>query len=167
MDPAGPVGVRLTILTCGLRTLRTLDGQNYTIDCTGLRPPSRELQYSMNGTFREFRQAFFADEEARAELLSHTAILYRELRTIMYARGGADVFLVVHCKMGVHRSVSMAEVLAKRARSWWGVEVRLRHLDLDRNWERYKRSVGRERGGWGEGREGIEEREGGEEREEW
>lgn len=40
--------------------------------------------------------------------------------------------VVVFCRAGMHRSVAMAEKLARTARGWMGVRVRLRHLDLGR-----------------------------------
>ena len=56
---------------------------------------------------------------------------------------------MVYCLLGVHRSVSMAEALARRARGWGGVSVRVEHLDLEGGWGRWR---GLEREGGGEGR---------------
>ncbi|MCJ1433363.1 hypothetical protein MMC27_002723 [Xylographa pallens] len=141
MDPPGPT-IRLTILTCGVRTLRTLPPVDFRINCTRLRPPAREHLHSMNGTSAAFRAAFFADPDARDALARHTSALHAELRALKHRRGEGAATLVVYCVMGVHRSVSMAEVLGARARAWRGVGVRVEHLDLERNWERYQRGLG-------------------------
>ena len=46
--------------------------------------------------------------------------------------------------------------MARRAREWEGVRVRVRHLDLERGWERWRRGgLGEGRGG--EGRVGLGE----------
>lgn len=47
-----------------------------------------------------------------------------------YASGGC-VAVVVNCRIGMHRSVAMAERMARRVRGWEGVRVVVEHLDTD------------------------------------
>ncbi|MCJ1381117.1 hypothetical protein MMC17_004226 [Xylographa soralifera] len=144
MEPWSPP-INLTIFTCGKDNLDYFPDWYPRFDCTHLRPPPAEFCDCMDGTSEQFREAFFSDRRARDALVSYEADLRDRLRKVR-DKGGEMLKVVVYCQLGVHRSVSMAEMLAKKARKWRPVKVCLEHRDLETGWEEYRKCYGRSLG---------------------
>lgn len=72
---------------------------------------------------------FYRDGMRRIESL----LLPSDRRRGYGYRSGECVAVVVNCRAGMHRSVAMAERMARRARRWegGGVRVVVEHLDTD------------------------------------
>ena len=107
------------------------------LDCRAMQPPSRRLLdmytgasptlahafFSIPGHETIYRNAFLALEDQLEMLLSNPRL-----------RPGRCVAFLISCKAGMHRSVAMAERMARDVQDYWredGVVVEVEHLDTD------------------------------------
>ena len=107
------------------------------LDCRAMQPPPRHLLDLYTGASPTLAHAFFS--MPGHEAIYRTAYLDLEdqlgmlLSNPRLMRGGCVAFLV-NCRVGMHRSVAMAERLARDVQNLWrgeGVRVEVEHLDTD------------------------------------
>lgn len=110
------------------------------LDLSKHEPPPHDLCEKFTGLHKEIREAFFAIRDNEEEFQSALKWLGQKLRG--WPRGGC-VAVLINCWMGMHRSVAMAERLAKELNSWAGFRAECAHLDLGNNMERQARSAAR------------------------
>jgi len=106
-------------------------GGGFVFDCRGLQNPGREDRFkSLTG-----RDAPVIDylnrEEGVHQFLAHTMSLVDASVNTYQSRGFKNLMVSFGCTGGQHRSVFMAEQLAKHLRKRAGVEVVVRHLSLE------------------------------------
>lgn len=111
-----------------------------TLDLSEHLPPPPDLCERFTGLDDEIVEAFFSTRANEDEF--HSAL--RELRQKLkgWPRGGC-VAALINCTAGKHRSVAMAERLAKELRSWDGFKAECAHLDLGKGMERQARNAAR------------------------
>lgn len=81
-----------------------------------------------NGMDRELSEWFFARREY---CVTHDRALDKiddALERWQPNRHGPRLVVIVRCKAGVHRSVAMAERLAREVRRWDGVRITMRYV---------------------------------------
>lgn len=120
-------------------------------DILTMPAPSRELRQRYTGALPRFAAAFFSLPGHESYYRSMLAALRDQLREVLSdpefyrssgRHGGRCVAVVLNCRAGMHRSVAVAERLARDVESWqWqGVRVGVEHLDTD-----IERGIKRER----------------------
>ena len=110
------------------------------LDLSEHEPPPEDLCERFTGMNKEIKEAFFAIRQNEDEYQSALKWLGQKLRG--WPRGGC-VAVLINCWMGRHRSVAMAERLAKELNSWAGFRAECAHLDLGKDVERQARSAAR------------------------
>ena len=108
------------------------NGGGYVFDARNLPNPGRQEEFKhLTGkdaavieylNQQESVHQYFANVQA---LVSASAIGYQK-------RGFKSLMVSFGCTGGQHRSVYLAEQLAKRLRDRGGIEVRLRHIELEK-----------------------------------
>ena len=98
-----------------------------SVDCARLRPPPREICAEHTGLDQQVSNIFFSDEQ-------NNAVFHQKLHEIQawiatHPKHNGCVAVLVSCRIGVHRSVAMAERLAKELRRRNGIMVTTKHLD--------------------------------------
>ena len=110
----------------------------FNIDARNFATPKNEMCERYTGRDPEFANTLFntADHE-----VLYQRIVADAKNTIRVWRHGAnppeEVAVLVGCKAGMHRSVAVAERLAKEMGKWHGLgvdSVRCLHVDLGMNW---------------------------------
>ena len=110
------------------------------LDLSKHEPPPEDLCERFTGMDKEIKEAFFAIRQNEDEYQSALRWLGQKLRG--WPRGGC-VAVLINCWMGRHRSVAMAERLAKELNSWAGFRAECAHLDLGKDIESQARSAAR------------------------
>lgn len=100
------------------------------VPCHELVPPDQHILHHWHGLDPELARAFFA-HPANEEAYQQIVALLRS-RLLRVPAHVAHVAVLTSCIAGMHRSVAMAERLAREVGRWHGVSVeRCRHLDLE------------------------------------
>ncbi|KAL9014440.1 MAG: hypothetical protein Q9173_000922 [Seirophora scorigena] len=162
--------VAIDFLTCGLSYRPNLGSTPciLSIKCHNLAPPSRNMCLRYSGLDRELSDWLFARREYRVKYQRALDKIEDALDRWRPGRDGPRLVAIVKCKAGVHRSVAMAEKLAKEVKRWKGVRTSVeyvvqslseligvgenqyafanvwdvnRHLTLEENWESMQRSA--------------------------
>ena len=110
------------------------------LDLSEHEPPPQDLCERFTGMDREIKEAFFSIRQNEDEFQSVLKWLGQKLRG--WPRGGC-VAVLINCWMGRHRSVAMAERVAKELNSWAGFRAECAHLDLGKDMEGQARSAAR------------------------
>ncbi|KAM0799621.1 hypothetical protein BDR22DRAFT_890203 [Usnea florida] len=110
------------------------------LDLSKHEPPPQHLCERFTGKDKEIKEAFFSIRQNEDEFQSALKWLGQKLQG--WPRGGC-VAVLINCWMGRHRSVAMAERLAKELNSWAGFRAECAHLDLGKDMERQARSPAR------------------------
>ena len=116
------------------------------LDVSLFATPKREILNRFTGRDAEFTNTFFntADHEDRyQEILAEAKDATRAYRPLAKSQGD-EVALLVGCHAGMHRSVAVAERLAKDMQEWHGPgvdSVRCLHMDLAEGWLKQQRSL--------------------------
>ena len=110
------------------------------LDLSKHEPPQEDLCERFTGMDKEIEEAFFAIRQNEDEYQSALKWLGQKLRG--WPQGGC-VAVLINCWMGRHRSVAMAERLAKELNSWAGFKAECAHLDLGKDMEKQARSAAR------------------------
>lgn len=116
-----------------------------SFDCSFLQPPSNGLCSRYTGLDRPLSDAFFshpANEEQYSANLRTCAEGIEGWRLI-----GSHVAILVLCRAGMHRSVAMAERLAKQISTWQYLDATVCHFDLRSSMLRWEQ-MGRGRYDW-------------------
>jgi aminoglycoside/choline kinase family phosphotransferase len=106
-------------------------GGGFVFDCRGLQNPGREERFK-NLTGRDAQVIDYLNrEEGVHQFLANTTSLVDASLNTYQTRGFKNLMVSFGCTGGQHRSVFMAEQLAKHLRKKAGVEVVVRHLALE------------------------------------
>lgn len=116
----------------------TEHGGGYVFDCRGIPNPGREGRFKKRtGLCADVIQFLDAGPEARAFKERSFGLVSAHL-DVYLKRGFKHLFVAFGCTGGQHRSVYMAEALAKELSKSSQVSVKLIHRELDKHpeWER-------------------------------
>ena len=106
-------------------------GGGFVFDCRGLPNPGREERFR-NLTGRDEPVIDYLNrEESVHQFLANAMSLVDASISTYQGRGFKDLMVSFGCTGGQHRSVFMAEQLARHLRSKGGVDVVVRHLGLE------------------------------------
>jgi len=107
-------------------------GGGFVFDARGLPNPGREERFK-NLTGKDAPVIEFLEEKASVHEFLADAIRMVEGSVKNYLqRGFKSLTVSSGCTGGQHRSVYLAEAMAKHFQSWAGVEIRLQHLELEK-----------------------------------
>ncbi len=116
----------------GLPRDETGHGGGYIFDARNLPNPAREERFRVL-TGRDAPVIEFLErEESVQRYLAHAFSLVEASVAEYQRRGFKNLMVSFGCTGGQHRSVYLAEQLARRLREHSGVEVRLQHIELER-----------------------------------
>jgi hypothetical protein len=106
-------------------------GGGFVFDCRGLQNPGREDRFK-NLTGQDAAVIEYLDREDAVHhfLTNATSLVDASVRNYQ-SRGFKSLMVSFGCTGGQHRSVFMAEALARHLRGKAGVDVVLRHLGLE------------------------------------
>lgn len=121
------------------------------LDISTMRPPSRDLRQRYTGASPRLAAYFFSLPGHESYYRSMLAALRDQLLEVLSdpefrrsseRHGSRCVAVMLNCRAGMHRSVAVAERLARDVESWrWrGLRVGVEHLDTD-----IERGIKRER----------------------
>ena len=109
------------------------------LDCRAMQPPPRHLLDMYTGASATLAHAFFSIPGHETIYRDAYLALEDELGMLLTNRNprlrpGGCVAMLINCTAGMHRSVAMAERLARDVQDFWredGVVVEVEHLDTD------------------------------------
>ena len=111
------------------------------INCRRLRAPPDALLERYTGLSPQIEKAFFDIPENSSAFEDAFRAIKRTIRRWDFAEG-ADLNIPVACHIGCHRSVAMAERIAKKISLWenapWKVKVYVVHHTLAQVMKRYR-----------------------------
>lgn len=103
------------------------------VDCSKLQPPPPAMCNRFTGVNPKIEQSFFSIPENDRLFEKVYRALKSEIRHWTFAEG-AELVLPVACMAGCHRSVAMAERLARaiseRRRASFRIRIEVQHLNL-------------------------------------
>ena len=108
-----------------------------SFDCRTMQPPPRHLLDMYTGASPALAHAFFSMPGHETIYLDTYIALEDQLGMLLsnpQLRPGGCVAFLISCRVGMHRSVAMAERLARDVQDLWrgdGVVVEVEHLDTD------------------------------------
>ena len=113
-------------------TDETGNGGGFVFDARALPNPGREERFrALNGRDQAVMD-YLDREESVSAFLSHAAALVDASVAAYKRRGFSSLMVSFGCTGGQHRSVYLAEQLAKHLRGSSGVEVVLRHVQIEK-----------------------------------
>ncbi|MGO9324360.1 MAG: phosphotransferase [Terracidiphilus sp.] len=108
------------------------NGGGFVFDARSLPNPGREEQFrSLTGRDSSVIE-YLGRHESVHEFLSHAVSLVDASVASYRQRGFTSLMVSIGCTGGQHRSVYLAEQLAKHLHSTAGVEVVVRHIELEK-----------------------------------
>ncbi len=108
------------------------NGGGFVFDARSLPNPGREEQFrALTGRDQSVIE-YLARHQSVHEFLSHAVSLVDSSVAAYRQRGFTSLMVSFGCTGGQHRSVYLAEQLAKHLRGTGGVEVVLRHIELEK-----------------------------------
>ena len=107
-------------------------GGGFVFDARGLPNPGREERFRMLTGRDEPVIEYLAREPSVGDFLAHATALVDESAASYRRRGFTSLMVSFGCTGGQHRSVYLAEQLAKHLRASGRVEVLVRHLELEK-----------------------------------
>src|SRR3984885_1273240 len=107
-------------------------GGGFVFDARGLPNPGREERFRALTGKDEAVIDYLKQQAIVGEFLTHATALVDETVATYQRRGFKSLMVSFGCTGGQHRSVFLAEQLAKHLRAGNGLEVVLRHLDVER-----------------------------------
>ena len=115
----------------GLPTDDSGHGGGFIFDCRALPNPGREERFkNLTGRDAPVIEYLNAEESVHRFLANATSMVDASV-SVYQSRGFKNLMVSFGCTGGQHRSVFMAEQLAKHLRSKAGTEVIVRHLALE------------------------------------
>ncbi len=107
-------------------------GGGFVFDARGLPNPGREERFrALTGRDAPVIE-FLSHEQSVGTFLAHAIALADASVTSYQRRGFTSLMVSFGCTGGQHRSVYLAEQLAKHLRGAEGVNIELRHLELEK-----------------------------------
>ena len=98
------------------------------ISCANMRPPPSQMCSRYNGLDRELSDWLFKHREYRVKCERALDRVAEAINNWQPSSDGPRFCAVVRCKIGVHRSVAMAEMLAKEVSTWGGIRVTVTYV---------------------------------------
>ena len=108
-------------------------GGGFVFDARSLPNPGREEQFKQLTGKDEAVVDYLNRHESVREFLSHAISLVDSSVAAYQRRGFSNLMVSFGCTGGQHRSVYLAEQLAKHLRGMAGVEVVVRHAELEKS----------------------------------
>jgi aminoglycoside/choline kinase family phosphotransferase len=113
-------------------TDETGNGGGFVFDARSLPNPGREEQFrSMTGKDAAVKD-YLNQQESVHQYLASVLLLVDASVAVYQGRGFKNLMVSFGCTGGQHRSVFLAEQLAKHLRAGNGVEVVVRHIELEK-----------------------------------
>jgi RNase adaptor protein for sRNA GlmZ degradation len=107
-------------------------GGGFVFDCRGLPNPGREERFkSLTGKDADVIEYLNREESVHQFLANAMALVDASVNSYQ-GRGFKHLMVSFGCTGGQHRSVFMAEQMARHLRSKGGVDVAIRHLALEK-----------------------------------
>jgi RNase adaptor protein for sRNA GlmZ degradation len=107
-------------------------GGGFVFDVRSIPNPGREERFKLLcGTDAPVIE-YLREQASAQQFLAHAHSLVEASVKDYQRRGFRDLMVSFGCTGGQHRSVYMAEELARRLRAMTGVEVIVRHLQLEK-----------------------------------
>ena len=108
------------------------NGGGFVFDARGLPNPGREERFKQLTGKDEPVIEYLNQEESVHQFISHAWPLVDASVAAYQRRGFTNLMVSFGCTGGQHRSVFMAEQLARHLRSVNGIEIVLRHIELEK-----------------------------------
>jgi aminoglycoside/choline kinase family phosphotransferase len=108
------------------------NGGGFVFDCRSLPNPGREEQYKALTGKDSSVVDYLVQHDAVHQFFANASAMVDASVGAYQARGFRNLMVSFGCTGGQHRSVYMAELMAKHLRGRGGVEVVLRHVNLER-----------------------------------
>lgn len=126
--------LKINFYTCG----RDFDFRPYTdfapcilnISCVSMQPPPQALCVRFSGRDRELSDWLFARREYRVKYGHALEKIADAVERWRPRRHGQRFCAIVKCMHGMHRSVAMADKLAREVSRWDGVKVSVEYVLL-------------------------------------
>ncbi|KAL8916086.1 MAG: hypothetical protein Q9208_008711, partial [Pyrenodesmia sp. 3 TL-2023] len=117
--------VTIDFITCGRRFQPDTRGTPciLRLSCINMKPPPSEMCRRCNGLDRELSDWLFRHGEYQEVCDRALDKIERAVDRWRPERHGPRLVAVIKCRAGVHRSVAMAEELARTVERWDGVNV--------------------------------------------
>jgi hypothetical protein len=131
---AQSLGVRIFSFSFhrGMPTDDAGHGGGFVFDCRGLPNPGREERFkSLTGKDADVIEYLNREESVHQFLANAMALVDASVNSYQ-GRGFKHLMVSFGCTGGQHRSVFMAEQMARHLRSKGGVDVAIRHLALEK-----------------------------------
>jgi RNase adaptor protein for sRNA GlmZ degradation len=133
---AFPAGLTVRIFSFSFHHERPADeaghGGGFVFDARSLPNPGREEQFRQLTGKDAAVIAYLDRHESVREFLSHAVSLVDSSVAAYRRRGFSNLMVSFGCTGGQHRSVYLAEQLAKHLRGMAGIEVVVRHAELEK-----------------------------------
>lgn len=134
--PAGTEGLRVRVYSFSFHGEAPKDesgnGGGFVFDARSLPNPGREERFKSQ-TGKDAEVIAYLDEQKSVQQFSANAQTMVDGSVAAYqARGFKDLMVSFGCTGGQHRSVYLAEAMARHLRATGGVEVVLRHISLEK-----------------------------------
>jgi len=135
---AAPEAARLTVRIFSFSFHRSEladesgNGGGFVFDARGLPNPGREERFRTQTGRDEAVIEYLRREESVSAFLLHATAMVDINVTSYVRRGFSSLMVSFGCTGGQHRSVYLAEQLAKHLRGTNGVDVVLRHIELEK-----------------------------------
>jgi RNase adaptor protein for sRNA GlmZ degradation len=116
----------------GMPADETGHGGGFVFDARSLPNPGREARFRQLTGKDEAVIEYLDREESVHQFFSHAASLVDASVASYQSRGFANLMVSFGCTGGQHRSVYLAEQLAQHLRGAPGVQVQVRHIQLEK-----------------------------------
>ncbi len=132
-EAENPIAVRIFSFSFHRGALQdeTGNGGGFVFDARSLPNPGREERYKTLSGKDQPVADYLSQQESVHQFLSRALSLVDASVTNYQSRGFKNLMVSFGCTGGQHRSVYLAEELAKRLRGRRGVEVIVRHRELE------------------------------------
>jgi RNase adaptor protein for sRNA GlmZ degradation len=110
----------------------TGNGGGFVFDARSLPNPGREERFRLQTGKDAAVKEYLEREESVENFLANAIALVDASATAYQRRGFSDLMVSFGCTGGQHRSVYLAEQLAKHLRGSAGVTVVVRHVELEK-----------------------------------
>lgn len=132
--PRRPRKLKIDFYTCGRRYHPEVGSTPVILNmsCAKMLPPPTKMVQRYTGLDRKLSDWLFSHREYRVKCTRALDRIDDAIDAWRPSRDGPRLCVIVKCKAGVHRSVAMAERLAKEVRGWEGVRVSIEYVFLSR-----------------------------------
>ncbi len=133
-DAENPIAVRISSFSFhrGMLQDETGNGGGFVFDARSLPNPGREERFKALSGKDQPVADYLSQQESVHQFLSSALTLVDASLTNYQSRGFQNLMVSFGCTGGQHRSVYLAEELAQRLRGRKGVEVIVRHRELEK-----------------------------------